>query len=99
MEDLIKDGKMPEEASSLSEVPEPTVSFRMTSDRGIYEVRSKEADAALVEISGYDLQMIFNMQYLNSMEDIENALDGLKTLFRELIMEQIMERKKTLENA
>lgn len=94
MEELMKDG---DPLKDLDKVNEPTVQFRLVSDRSVYEVRSEAVNAALVEISGYDLQMNFNMQYLNSTSDIEDALEGLKDLFRDVIMEQVMANKARLE--
>ncbi len=90
MEDLIKDGH-------IAPVPEQTVTFKMLSDRSIMEVRSEAANVSVAEISGYGLQVKFNMQYINSVDDIENLLEGMKTLFRKMILQQIMENKKQLE--
>lgn len=68
--------------------PEPTVTFRLESDRDLYEVRNPEIDEALIQITGYDVQFRFNNQYLKTIEDIEAAATGLKNLFRDMIIEQ-----------
>ena len=94
MEDIIKDGAVQEAVPSI---PEQMVSFRMLSDRSIMEVRSEKANVTVAEISGYDLQIKYNMQYINSVEDIENLLEGMKMLFRKMLISQIMDNKKQLE--
>lgn len=96
MEELIKDGVALKEA--LSKVPEQTVTFKLLSDRSVMEVRSEVANVSVAEISGYDLQVKFNMQYINSVDDIENLLEGMKMLFRKMLLTQIMENKGKLDD-
>lgn len=95
MEELIKNGAASEE--TVPQVPEQKVTFRMLSDRSIMDVRSEIANVSVFEISGYDLQVKFAMQYINSVDDIENLLEGIKMLFRKTLLQQIMENKKQLE--
>ena len=95
MEELIKDGAIQE---GVAPVPEPTVTFKMLSDRSILDVRSEIVNVSVAEISGYDLQIKFNMQYINSTEDIENLLEGFKVLFRQQLLEQILKNKKNPED-
>lgn len=78
----------------FDEVIEPRVEFKLNSDRSIYNVVNQEIDKVLIEISGYDLQINFNMEYLKSVEDIEAAIEGLGNLFRDIIMEQILAHKQ-----
>ena len=52
-------------------VDEPRVEFKMISDRSVYNIVNEDINKTLVEISGYDLQINFNMEYLNSIEDVE----------------------------
>lgn len=73
---------------------EPKIEFRLISDRGLYEVRNADIDKPLVEISGYDLQINFNMEYINSIQDVEAAVEGLGQLFRDIIMEQLLKYKQ-----
>lgn len=37
--------------------PEPTVTFRLESDRDLYEIRNPNVDESLIKITGYDLQV------------------------------------------
>lgn len=79
---------------SYSQVDEPIVKFRVNSDRIVREVVNADTNQVLVHISGYDLQVNFNMQYLKSVEDIEAACSGISQLCRELIMTKVLERNK-----
>lgn len=78
----------------LSEVNEPEVKFKLISDRDIMNVESGDNGEKLIEISGYDLQINFNMRYLKSIEDINAACNGISDLFRETIMEKLLEYRK-----
>lgn len=73
---------------------EPKVMFRSITDRDVFRIVNQETDKTLVEISGYDLQINFNMEYLNSVQDIEAASQGLKDMFKEIMLEQVFKEKK-----
>lgn len=75
-------------------VSEPRVEFRLISDRSVFNVVNPEIQKTLVEISGYDLQIKFNLEYLNTMADVEAAIEGLGKLFREIILEKLLEDKQ-----
>lgn len=75
-------------------VNEPRVEFKLISDRSVFNVVNPEIKQTLVEISGYDLQIKFNLEYLNTLADIEAAIEGLGKLFREIIMEKLLENKQ-----
>lgn len=78
----------------LPEVDELEVKFKLISDRDIMNVESGDNGEKLIEISGYDLQINFNMQYLKSIEDINAACKGISDLFRETILEKLLEYRK-----
>ncbi len=82
---------------SYSAIPEPTVQFRVNSDRIVREIINPDINQTLVHISGYDLQINFNMQYLKSIEDVEAACNGIAQLFRDIIMEKLLEHNKQSE--
>lgn len=73
---------------------EPKIEFKIISDRGLFAIKNPDIQKNLVEISGYDLQVNFNMEYLNSIDDVEAAVNGISDLFRELIMEKLLEYKR-----
>lgn len=78
-------------------IDEPIVKFRLNSDRIVREVINPEINQTLVHISGYDLQINFNMQFIKSVEDVEAACSGMAQLFRDMIMEQLLGHNKQSE--
>jgi len=82
---------------TVQTVDEPRVEFKMISDRSVCKIVNEDINKTLVEISGYDLQINFNMEYLNSIEDVEAAVTGIGNLFRDVIMEKLLEHKKQNE--
>lgn len=82
------------EEGVYSAVEEPVVSFKIDSDRIVREIINEEINQVLVHISGYDLKINFNMQYLNTIADIEAACDGISQLFREIITERLLEAQQ-----
>lgn len=72
---------------------EPEVIFNAISDQRIFGVRSEEDDEMIFEISGYDLQIRFNRDKINSLEDVEGVLEGIKDMFRRLIMADLLDYK------
>lgn len=75
-------------------INEPRVEFKSISDRTIFKIINESINENLVEISGYDLQINFNMEYINSVEDVEAAVEGIGNLFRQIIMDKLLEHKK-----
>ena len=82
---------MEERDEKLQPVNEPEVKFKLISGRDTMNVINKEVNETLIEISGYDLQINFNMQYLKSVEDIEAACQGIANLFRQTIMDKLLD--------
>lgn len=78
---------------TYSHIDEPIVKFRLNSDRIVREVINADNNQVLVHISGYDLQVNFNMQFLKSVEDVEAACNGISQLFRDMIMAKLLEHK------
>ena len=60
------------------------------SDRDVFKVTNEELGQTLVEISGYDLQINFNMDFIKSMEDVESAIDGMSQIWRKIIMARLL---------
>lgn len=81
---------MSEQQEAVTPVPEPTVTFKTITDRDIWNIVSETNGEVLIQITGYDLQMRFNIEYLRSMQDIEAAAGGVADLFREQMLEAIL---------
>lgn len=73
---------------------DPTVTFKQFADRKIYAIKISGEDKTLVEISGYDLKIGFNFEFINSTEDVELAAQGISDMFRHMILEKLLEYKK-----
>ena len=67
---------------------EPEVVFNSQSDRRFFSVKSE--DETMMEISGYDLDVRFNRNVIKTVQDVESLLDGIKDLFRKIIMEDLI---------
>lgn len=91
-EDIIKEGEVVEQP--MEPVVENTVQFKLLSDRTVLHILSEKNNEVMIEISGYDLQINFNFEYLKSIQDIEAACDGVSQLFREIITEKLLEHKQ-----
>jgi hypothetical protein len=70
---------------------EPEVVFNTLSDRQIYGVQTEDTHETIMEISGYDLQIKFNRDKLQNIADVESMLDGLKDLFRRIVMQDLLQ--------
>lgn len=80
--------------ATLPQVNEPDVKFKLISDRIVRQIVNADINEPLVEISGYDLQINFNMKYLKSVEDVDAACNGIASLFRDTIMDKLLEHQK-----
>lgn len=72
---------------------EEIVQFNAYSDRINFEIQNTETKQTMCIISGYDLDIDFNADALNSVDDIEACLDGMKNLFRDFIMETLLKKQ------
>ena len=77
---------------------EPEVVFNAMSDKRIFGVKSEEDGTMVFEISGYDLQIKFNRDKLQSVEEIEVVLEGIKDVFRKLILQDLLDKNETPSN-
>lgn len=75
---------------------EPEVVFNTLSDRVVCAVMTEDTHETIMEISGYDLQFKFNRDKLKNIADVESLLDGIKDLFRQIVMKNLLEIFLTL---
>lgn len=77
---------------------ESEVVFKALSDRFKYQIKTEDDQFVVMEISGYDLSIKWNRDLLNDIADVESLLDGLKDMFRKLIMQDLLENPQEKEN-
>ena len=70
------------------EVPE-TITFR-TADRMMYGALGYDGNEQMAVISGYALEIKFNMRLINSLADAEACANALADVFYEALMDQLI---------
>ena len=68
------------------------VTFRVE-DRMTYGVLNYDGNELMAAITGYDLNVVFNMRLINSLADAEACADALADVFYQTLMEQLISRK------
>ena len=79
---MTQENRLPEE------VPE-TITFR-TADRMMYGALGYDGNELMAVISGYDLEIKFNMRLINSLADAEACANALADVFYEALMDQLI---------
>ena len=69
-----------------------TVSFRKD-ERMRYGVLGYDGNEMMAAITGYDLDVSFNMRLINSLADAEACADALADVFYQALMEQLISLK------
>lgn len=82
---LVDENGFPE--AYLDSVTTDVLMFRERQDYDIYQI-VEERGRVLAYIGGYALQIQFNMSELKTMQRIEQCLEGMKKLFRHVILNQ-----------
>lgn len=72
----------------LDSITTGVVMFREREDYDICQISDEKSGKVLAYIGGFALQINFNMAELNTMERIEQCLQGIVKLFRHQIMNQ-----------
>ncbi|MFI3294284.1 MAG: hypothetical protein SNG27_05585 [Rikenellaceae bacterium] len=72
-----------------------TVTFNVD-QRMRYGAMNYDNTELMAVISGYDLNIAFNLKTINSLADAEAAADALAQVFYELLMSQLIEQKNDL---
>ena len=72
--------------------PEQTVTFK-TSELMYYGVLDYDGNELMAAITGYDLNVSFNMRLINSLADAESCANALADVFYQALMEKLIERK------
>jgi len=74
-------------------VNEREVKFREKSDLSVVQITDYDTNRVMGYIAGYGLDINFNMEELNSMDRVEQFLEGLKKAFRTIILEKALSPK------
>ena len=72
---------------------EETVTFK-TGERMMYGVLDYEGNELMAAITGYDLDVSFNLRLINSIADVENCANALSDVFYQALMEKLLAKKK-----
>ena len=81
-----------EKQHTAQQVPE-TITFR-TADRMTYGALGHDGNELMAVISGYDLEIRFNMRLINSLADAEACADALAQVFYDTLIEQLINEKR-----
>ena len=81
-----------EKQHTAQQVPE-TITFR-TADRMTYGALGYDGNELMAVISGYDLEIRFNMRLINSRADAEACADALAQVFYDTLIEQLINEKR-----
>lgn len=71
---------------------EETVTFK-AGDKVIYGVLNYDGNEYMATISGYDLQIAFNLRVINSLADAENCANSIADVFYQALMDQLIDMK------
>lgn len=72
-----------------------TITFNVD-DRMRYGAMTPDGNDVMAVISGYDLNIAFNLKAINSLADAEATADALAQVFYELLMEQLLSQGKQI---
>ncbi|MFR9546566.1 MAG: hypothetical protein SNJ29_13460 [Rikenellaceae bacterium] len=72
-----------------------TVTFNVE-DRMRYGAMNYDNTELMAVISGYDLNIAFNLKTINSLADAEAAADALAQVFYEVLLENLIEKKSEI---
>ena len=76
---------------------EEVVSFNV-GDKTIYGVLNYDGNEYMATISGYDMQISFNMRLINSLADAEACANSIADVFYQALMNQLIEMKADFIN-
>ena len=80
------------EENKTTENPDETVTFKQ-SERMTYGALNYDGTEMMAVISGFDLNIAFNMKVINSLADAESCANALADVFYEVLMEQLLALK------
>jgi len=88
------DSVLPQKSGATISIQEGEVTFRERSDLTIFQIVDEQTNTPLGYISGYALDIRFNLSEIKSTERIEQFLEGVKKMFREIMLKQAFSANK-----
>ncbi len=82
---------MKEESKEQNKTQAETITFS-TDQLMCYGVLGYEGEEMMAAITGYDLNVQFNMRIINSLADAEACADALADVFYQALMKQLIAR-------
>lgn len=76
---------------------EEIVSFKKIEDRIVYGVQTPDGTDLMATISGYDLNIAFNMRHIHSLADAEACANGIADVMYQALMSQLLSSGLHLE--
>ena len=76
----------------LEETLEKTVTFKV-GDMMTYGVMSEDGNEMLAAITGFGMNIRFNMRLINSLSDAEATANAMADVFYQALMEQLLAEK------
>lgn len=80
-------------SSQVDNKQEETISFKKDTERMMYGAVGYDGNELMAAITGYDLQVSFNMRLINSIADAESCANALADVFYQALMEQLIAQK------
>lgn len=71
---------------------EQKIEFLAITDKSTIAIVHPETEKTLAEITGYDVDIKFNMELINSPEDIDATVAGLGEAFKDLLLNNLLKR-------
>lgn len=81
----------------IDQALDETVTFKK-GDMTVYLVENYDGSDIMASISGYGLNVNFNLEVINSIEDAEAMANGLADIFYKTLMDQLIKEKPNIAN-
>lgn len=82
--------KEPPKPGILDDKEEPIKAFKAFSQLDTFQILDQRNENIMAVISGYDLDINFNLTLLDSTEKVEQLVNGIAALFRQILMEKLL---------
>ena len=70
---------------------EKKVEFNEITGKTVYAVTNEDTGVTMAEITGYDIEVKFNMEAINTIEEIDATVSGIASIFKDLLLNNMLE--------